>query len=109
MKTEQTFKVKGIVTLPEDVSNPNHISLEVIVPVTVSAGEQVIPEPITPEPITPAPVTPEPVIPTPVAPVPEPADPAPVAPEQPETVSPQVYKANSIKMDQSTSLNWAKG
>lgn len=109
VKTEQTFKVKGIATLPEDVSNPNHISLEVIVPVTVSAGEQVIPEPITPEPITPAPVTPEPVIPTPVAPVPEPADPAPVAPEQPETVSPQVYKANSIKMDQSTSLNWAKG
>ena len=104
VKTEQTFKVKGIVTLPEDVSNPNQISLEVIVPVTVSAGEQVTPEPITPVPVTPEPVTPTPVVPTPVTPAPEPA-----APQQPEAVSPQVYKANSIKMDQKTSLNWAKG
>lgn len=104
VKTEQTFKVKGIVTLPEDVSNPNQISLEVIVPVTVSAGEQVTPEPITPVPVTPEPVTPAPVVPTPVTPAPEPA-----APQQPEAVSPQVYKANSIKMDQNISLNWAKG
>lgn len=104
VKTEQTFKVQGIVTLPEDVSNPNQISLEVIVPVTVSAGEQVTPEPITPVPVTPEPVTPAPVVPTPVTPAPEPA-----APQQPEAVSPQVYKANSIKMDQNTSLNWAKG
>ncbi len=104
VKTEQTFKIKGIVTLPEDISNPNQISLEVIVPVTVSAGEQVTPEPITPAPVTPEPVTPAPVVPTPVTPAPE-----PTAPQQPEAVSPQVYKANSIKMDQNTSINWAKG